>query len=209
MWNEVNYTELKVCNATGSVSGHSMMDFHSHSKRSQVLSGLPIAEDPQNPTFRGTIFDSTLFHTSIRKKTKKMMLRSLRKPNYQFWSSGTAFLLSCHSLMATWLHVTSLRVMNVEADFRMHVCVGFFLCCWQMSAAPQKIFQTKSFFHKTIHHNGFIPTRVQNWWSVMNLAATWIPLVYISAHPFFSMFLSPALKFCFRNGWKLSQVISW
>lgn len=46
--------------------------------------------------FRRTTFDSILFLTFIRKKTKIMMLRSLRKPNYQFWSSGTAFFLSCH-----------------------------------------------------------------------------------------------------------------
>lgn len=55
-----------------------------------------------------------------------MMLRSLRKPSYQFWSSGIAFFLSCHSLMATWIHMTSLGITDVERDFRTHACVGFF-----------------------------------------------------------------------------------
>lgn len=105
------------------------MDFHSHSKCRQVLSGLPTDKDPQNLTFRKITFDSILFFTFTRKKTKKMMLRSLRKPNYQFWSSGTAFFLSCHSLMAAWLHVTSLGVTDVERDFRTHACVGFFFFC--------------------------------------------------------------------------------
>lgn len=70
--------------------------------------------------------NSILILTFIRKKTKKMMLRSLTKANYQFWSSGTAFFLPCHSLMATWLRVTSLRFTNVERDFRTHACFGFF-----------------------------------------------------------------------------------
>lgn len=148
MWSEVNYTEPKACNVTDSLPGHSMMDFHSHSKSRQVLSGFLAVEDSQNPTFRGMTFDSILFLTIIRKKTMIMMLRSLRKPNYQFWSSGTAFFLSCHSPMATWLHVTFLRVTRVERDFRTHECIGFFFffCAADKCLQHQKRYSKRSHF---------------------------------------------------------------
>lgn len=90
-------------------------------------------------------------------------------PVAPWWQAGFGWLL-CRLQM--WKHNQGCRLVRI------------YLRCWKTSTAP-RIFQTKPFFHRTIHHKGFTPIRAQDWWSVMNLAATWIPLVYISAHPFF------------------------
>ena len=103
------------------------------------------SEDSWNQTFRVTIFDSIFLLTFNRKKTKRMMSRSLRKPNYQFWPSGTALILSCHSLMAIWLRVTSLWVTNVETDLGTHGCIGFF-CAAEKSLQHHRRYFKRSHF---------------------------------------------------------------
>lgn len=103
------------------------------------------SEDPQNQTFRVTIFDSIFLLTLSRKKTERMMSRSLRKPNYQFWPIGTALMLSHRSLMAIWFRVTSLWVMNVETDSGTHACIGFF-CAAEKSLQHHRRYFRRSHF---------------------------------------------------------------
>lgn len=129
LWNEWNYTGMKPECAMSNQS----LDLWSRAGLSFMLKVQPgplssphSSEDSQNETFRVTMFDSIFLLTFSRKKTKRMISWSLRKPNYQFRPSGTALMLSCCSLMAIWLWVTSLWVTNVETDLGTHACIRFF-----------------------------------------------------------------------------------